>query len=76
MFGEEGMRLKDKERSGRPREVNREAVLHAIEANPTLTTRMLADDLGYGQTSVVRSRIEVAKDSMGSSSTYGCAEAN
>ena len=40
------MQLKDKARSGRPREIDREVVVRAIEANPTMTTRMLADDFG------------------------------
>jgi histone-lysine N-methyltransferase SETMAR len=43
-FGEVGRNLKDKPRSGRPQEVDRDAVLSAIEENPTLTTRMLAED--------------------------------
>jgi len=51
-FGEEGMRLQDKARSGRPREVDREAVLRAIEANPTSTTRMLADDFECSHTEI------------------------
>ena len=51
-FEEEGMRLKDKDRSGRPREVDPEAVLHAIEANPTSPTRMLADDFECSHTEI------------------------
>ena len=43
-FGEEGMRLEDKARAGRPLEVDREAVIRAIEVNPTMTTRMLANE--------------------------------
>lgn len=51
-FGEEGMRLKDKDRSGRPREVDREAVIRAIEANPTMTTRMLGEDFDCSHTEI------------------------
>ena len=42
--GEES--FEDQPRAGRPREVDREAVLTAIEESPSLTTRMLADDFG------------------------------
>ena len=43
-FREEGMQLKDKKHTGRPRTIDREAVLSQIRVNPTMTTRMLADD--------------------------------
>jgi histone-lysine N-methyltransferase SETMAR len=43
-FRKEGMQLKDKAHTGRPRTIDREAVLNQIRANPTMTTRMLADD--------------------------------
>jgi hypothetical protein len=36
--------LEDQPRSGRPQEVDRQAVLEAIEESPSLTTRMLAED--------------------------------
>ena len=36
--------LNDQPRSGRPKEVDRQAVLEAIEEHPSLTCRMLADD--------------------------------
>lgn len=36
--------LKDQPRSRRPKEVNRQAVLEAIEETPSLTTRMFAED--------------------------------
>jgi histone-lysine N-methyltransferase SETMAR len=52
-FQKEGMELGDKERSGRPREIDRQAVLSAIEENPTATTRMLAEDFSCGQSSIV-----------------------
>jgi transposase len=44
IFREESDRLTDNPRSGRPREVNRHAVIEAIEENPSMTTRMLAED--------------------------------
>ena len=40
----EGDRLTDLPRSGRPREVNRQAVINKIEEQPSMTTRMLADE--------------------------------
>lgn len=38
------MEIKDKMRSGRPREIDREAVVNAAEDHPSMTTRMLAED--------------------------------
>ena len=38
------MRLEDKARAGRSLEVDREAVIRAIEVNSTMTTRMLANE--------------------------------
>lgn len=55
------MQLKDKARSGRPREVDREAVLRAIEANPTLTTRMLAVDFDRVHGTIEKILHEVGK---------------
>jgi histone-lysine N-methyltransferase SETMAR len=52
-FRNEGMQLKDKEHTGRPREIDREAVIRAIQASPTMTTRMLADDFECDQRSIV-----------------------
>jgi hypothetical protein len=52
-FDEEDMELKDKQRSGRPREIDREAVIRAIEANPTMTTRMLGNDFECDQKFIV-----------------------
>ena len=49
-FEEEGMQLKD--RSGRPRKVDHEAVVRAIQANPTMTTRMLGDDFDCSHTEI------------------------
>ena len=43
---------KEKPRSGRPWEVDRPAVLEAVEENPTLTTRMLAIDFRCSNTEI------------------------
>jgi transposase len=43
-FREGDTDLTDKPRSGRPREVDRQAVVNAIEENPSMTSRMLAED--------------------------------
>jgi histone-lysine N-methyltransferase SETMAR len=51
-FRKEGMRLKDKQHTGRPQEIDREAVIQTIETNPTLTTRMLADDFNCSHTAI------------------------
>lgn len=40
--------LNDKPRSGRPREIDRQAVIEAIEEDPTLTVRDLANDFDCG----------------------------
>lgn len=44
--------IEDKRRSGRPREVDRAAVLEAVEENPAFTTRMLADDFRCSHTEI------------------------
>ncbi|KAI1711675.1 histone-lysine N-methyltransferase SETMAR [Ditylenchus destructor] len=43
-FKSGNMTIEDNPRSGRPREVDRDAVVNAIEEHPSMTTRMLADD--------------------------------
>jgi transposase len=43
-FKDGGESLTDKERSGRPRKIDRQSVIEAIEDNPSMTTRMLADE--------------------------------
>lgn len=43
-FRSNQMDTADKKRSGRPREVDRVAVVNAVEDHPSMTTRMLADD--------------------------------
>lgn len=45
--------LEDCPRSGRPQEVDSEALNAAVEANPCASTRRLSNDLGIPQTSVV-----------------------
>lgn len=53
--------LGDQARSGRPREVDREEVLAAIEETPSLTTRMLADDFDCGKSTIARILHELGK---------------
>lgn len=43
-FKSNQMEIADKKRAGRPREVDRALVVNAVEANPSMTTRMLAED--------------------------------
>jgi transposase len=43
-FREEGDRITDNPRSGRPQEVNREAVINRVEEEPSMSCRMLADE--------------------------------
>ena len=43
-FREEGDRLPDLPRSGRPQEVNCQALINKIEEQPSMTTQMLADE--------------------------------
>lgn len=90
-FEKEGMQLKDKKHTGRPQEIDREAVIRVIEANPTMTTRMLADDFDCHHSTIeeilheagkfwsldfyLPFRFEVAKDSFGSLSIDGRAKA-
>ena len=57
--GEES--FEDKPRSGRPKEVDRQEVLEAIEETPSLTTRMLADDFDYDQKTIVNILHELGK---------------
>jgi len=45
---------KDKPRPGQPRRIDEGAVLEAIETNPTLTTRMLADDFDCSHMQIAR----------------------
>jgi histone-lysine N-methyltransferase SETMAR len=47
-FREDNTNLDDQPRSGRPREIDREAVIEAIDEDPTLTVRDLANDFECG----------------------------
>lgn len=57
--GEES--IEDKPRSGHPQEVDRQAVLEAIEETPSLTTRMLAEDFDCDQKTIVNMLHELGK---------------
>ena len=58
---EEKDRLTDNPHSGRPIEVDRQAVLEAIEETPSLTTRMLAEDFDCDQKTIVNILHELGK---------------
>lgn len=47
--------------AGRPKEIDRQAVLNAIETSPSLTTRMLADQFECAQSSIVEILKELGK---------------
>lgn len=47
--------------AGRPREVDRQAVLNSIEAAPSLTTRMLAEEFECAQSTIVEILKELGK---------------
>jgi transposase len=51
-FRSGNLAVKDNSRSGRPREVDRVAVVNASEAHPSMTTRMLAEDFGCSHTEI------------------------
>lgn len=53
--------LEDKERPGRPQEIDRDAVLAAIEEDPTQTTRMLAIEFQCAHKQIVRILHELGK---------------
>ena len=42
----------DKRRYGRPREVDRDAVVNTVEDHPSMTTRMLADEFNCSHTEI------------------------
>ena len=48
------MDIEDKKRSRRPQEVDRVAVVNAVEAHPLMTTRMLAEDFECSHTEIVK----------------------
>ena len=74
--GEES--FEDQPRAGRPREVDREAVLAAIEESPSLTTRMLADDFGCVHGTIENILHEAGKvwkkDAMGTARNECCSK--
>ena len=45
--------IEDQPRSGRPPTIDEDAILEAIEADPTLSTRMLAEDFNCSQRQIV-----------------------
>jgi len=51
-FDEGKTDLQDDARSGRPQEVDSQALRQAVEANPGVSTRRLSDDLGVSKSSV------------------------
>lgn len=60
-FKSEGRQLKDKEHSGRPRKIDRGAVIRTIEASPTMSSRMLADDIGCSHPTILEILHEAGK---------------
>jgi histone-lysine N-methyltransferase SETMAR len=61
-FREGNEDLSDKPRSGRSREVNRQAVVNAIEEDPSMTTRMLADDFDCDHVTILTILHEAGKN--------------
>uniref|UniRef100_A0A914H940 Mos1 transposase HTH domain-containing protein n=1 Tax=Globodera rostochiensis TaxID=31243 RepID=A0A914H940_GLORO len=53
--------LEDQPRSGRPQEIDREALLEHVEANPTKSTRMLAADFDCGHVQIAEILHELGK---------------
>lgn len=53
--------IEDQPRSGRPREIDRDALLEHVEANPTKSTRMLAADFGCSHTQIIEILHELGK---------------
>uniref|UniRef100_A0A914CKY9 Mos1 transposase HTH domain-containing protein n=1 Tax=Acrobeloides nanus TaxID=290746 RepID=A0A914CKY9_9BILA len=51
-FRSNKMEIEDKKRSGRPREVDRVAVVNAVEAHPSMTTRILVKDFECSHTEI------------------------
>jgi transposase len=52
-FKNNQMEIADKKRAGRPREIDRAAVVNTVEAHPSMTTRMLAEDFDCAQSQIV-----------------------
>jgi len=53
-FRADNTNLADQPRSGRPREIDRDAVIEAIDLDPTLTTQDLADEFDCGHAQISR----------------------
>uniref|UniRef100_A0A914CEG1 Mos1 transposase HTH domain-containing protein n=1 Tax=Acrobeloides nanus TaxID=290746 RepID=A0A914CEG1_9BILA len=53
-FRSNKMDIEGKKRSGRPREVDRVAVVNAVEAHSSMTTRMLAEDFECSHAEIVK----------------------
>lgn len=60
-FREGNEALNDKERSGRPRESDREAIIAAIELDPSMSTRMLAEEFDCDNKTIQRILQEAGK---------------
>lgn len=52
-FREGNYSIEDEERSGRPMELDLQALQHLVESNPYLTTRDMAEQLGCVHSSIV-----------------------
>jgi transposase len=53
-FDEDDINLKDRSRSGRPQEIDRDAIIEAIDLDPTLTTEDLADEFDCSKMQISR----------------------
>lgn len=51
-FRSGNLHINDKKRSGRPREVDRTAVVNSVDDQPSLTTRMLAEEFNCSHTEI------------------------
>uniref|UniRef100_A0A914CWG2 Mos1 transposase HTH domain-containing protein n=1 Tax=Acrobeloides nanus TaxID=290746 RepID=A0A914CWG2_9BILA len=60
-FRSNKMDIEDKKRSGCPQEVDRVAVVNAVEAHPSMTTRMLAEDFECNHTEIVEKLHDAGK---------------
>ena len=69
-FKNNQMEIADKKRAGRPREIDRAAVVNTVEAHPSMTTRMLAEDFDCAQARTWRQVISTYSDRW----STGCVE--
>lgn len=60
-FRSDKMDIDDKPRSGRPREVDRDAVVNAVEEHPSMTTRMLTEDFDCSHMQIERILLDAGK---------------